>query len=161
MRKIKGFLFVLALLMAQSCLNNDATPTCVAETAAQQAGIIDNYVATNGLDVQTTASGLRYSIDSLGMGDNAQFGDTVEVAFEGFFLDGTSFGQGTFDPFVLGAVSLIPGFEEGLTFMNEGSEATFILPSILGYECFPPQGSAIGQNQILIFEVSMLDIGPG
>ncbi len=160
MKYLKICLLSLTISFVAACGNDDEEPQCVAETAAEQADEIDTYVAENGLTVQTTSSGLRYVINTPGTGDNAQFGDIVEVEFEGFFLDGTSFGQGVFDPFELGSASLIPGFEEGLTLLNEGAQATLILPSILAYECFPPQGSSISQNQILIFEVTMLSINP-
>lgn len=159
--KLKLWIPLLAAVLVQACVSDDDGPAaCVEETPAEQAATIDNYVAANNLNVTTTQSGLRYEILVDGMGDNAMFGDTVEVSFEGFFLDGTSFGQGVFDPFELGTVSLIPGFEEALTLLNEGAQGIFILPSALAYGCFPPNGSSIGQNEILIFEATMLNISP-
>ena len=159
--KFKFWHLLLAAGLFYGCVSSDDDIAgCVEETPADQAATIDNYVAANGLTVQTTTSGLRYVINTPGMGDNAELGDTLEVSFEGFFLDGTTFGQGVFDPFEFGAVSLIPGFAEGLSLMNEGAQATLILPSAIAYGCFPPQGSSIGQNEILIFEVTMLSISP-
>lgn len=159
--KFKIWHLLISVALFYGCVGNDDDAAgCVEETPDEQADTIDMYAAANGLDVQTTPSGLRYVINTPGMGDNAQLGDTLEVSFEGFLMDGTSFGQGVFDPFEFGTLSLIPGFAEGLSLMNEGSQATLILPSALAYGCFPPQGSGIGQNEILIFEVTMLSISP-
>ncbi len=150
----------MALVLLQGCGDDDSPVTCQGASIAEQAAEIDAYATANNLSLTTTTSGLRYVINTPGMGDNAMLGDIIEVSFEGFFLDGTSFGQGVFTPFEFGTVSLIPGFGEGLSLLNEGAQATLILPSQLAYGCFPPQGSIIADNQILIFEVTMVAINP-
>lgn len=158
--RLSVYIFLGLILLAQACASNDAEPACVEKTVAEQDAEIAAYATANNLNTTTTTSGLRYVINTPGSGDNAMVGDTVEVAFEGFFLDGTSFTQGVFDPFEIGTVGLISGFEESLLLLSEGAQGTFILPSILGYGCFPPQGSGIPENQILIFEITMVSINP-
>ncbi len=151
-------------MLSQSCLNNDDDPVvCDPETVAQQNPTIDDYIAENNMPMQVTASGLRYSIDEAGTGDNVIYGDVIEIEFKGTFLDGTIFDQGGIGPPEFPTFqenSFIAGFEEGLLLLNEGAQATFILPSALAYGCFPPQGSIIGENQILIFEVTMVSVNP-
>ncbi len=161
--RIVVYIFIVAL-MGQSCgLSDDTTVVCTPETVAQQDPIIDDYIAENNMPMQVTASGLRYSIDEAGTGDNVVYGDTIEVAFLGALLDGPIFDQGVIGPPSFPEFqenSFILGFEEGLLLLNEGAKATFILPSELAYGCFPPQGSIIEENDILIFEVTMVSVNP-
>ena len=156
--------FILPFLIIQGCLSDDGpTTACVPETVEQQEATIDNYIDQSGLTMQTTASGLRYSIDLPGTGDNAMYGDVIEIQYSGVFLDGTQFDAGTIGPpqfptFQEG--SFIAGFEEALLLLNEGSQATIVIPSALAYGCFPPIGSIIGDNEILVFELTMVSINP-
>jgi FKBP-type peptidyl-prolyl cis-trans isomerase len=130
---------------------------------AQQEAEINDYIDQNGLTMQTTASGLRYSIDVPGNGDNATYGDVIEITYQGALLSGAIFDAGTIGPPQFPSLiqnSFIPGFEEALLLMNEGSQATIIIPGELAYACFPPQGTIIGDNEILVFEMTMDSINP-
>jgi len=163
--RITVYIFVFFALLGQGCLNSDDAPgsQCILETVAQQNSVIDNYIADINMPMQVTASGLRYSIDSAGTGDNVVYGDSIEVAYQGALLDSTIFDQGVIGPPtypIFQENSFIPGFEEGLLLLNEGAWATFILPGELAYGCFPPQGSIIGENEILIFKINMVSVNP-
>lgn len=159
--RIAVYIFCIYATFIQSCSNSDdATTVCVPETVSQQDQFIDDYIAQNNLTMQTTATGLRFSIDTPGTGDNIVFGDEIEVDFKGAFLDGTIFDEGVLGPLIINDGSFIPGFEEGLLLLNEGAQATFILPTVSAYGCFPPTGSIIGDNQILVFEVTVLSVNP-
>jgi FKBP-type peptidyl-prolyl cis-trans isomerase FkpA len=159
--KITTYIFFVVALFIQSCSSDDGpTTVCVPATVAEQDQIIDDYIADNGLTMQTTASGLRYSIETLGAGDNIAYGDVIEVEYKGTLLNGSPFDAGTLGPAIFNQGSFIPGFEEGLLLLNEGSEGLFILPGALAYGCFPPQGSIIGDNEILIFEMTIVSINP-
>jgi len=161
--RIVVYIFIVAL-MGQSCsVSDDTSVVCTLETVAQQDPIIDDYIAENNMPMQVTASGLRYSIDEPGSGDNVAYGDVIVVGFQGALLDGTIFDQGSLGPPsfpIFQENSFIQGFEEGLLLLNEGAQATFMLPSALAYGCFPPQGTIIGDNEILIFEVTMVSVNP-
>ena len=156
--------WICSIFLIQSCSNDDGPRTvCVPETVAQQEAEINDYIDQNGLTMQTTASGLRYSIDLPGTGDNATYGDVIEISYQGALLDGTIFDAGTIGPPQFPTFeqnSFIPGFEEALLLMNEGSQATIIIPSEIAYGCFPPFGSIIGDNEILVFEMTMDSINP-
>ena len=162
--KNTAYIFFVFVLLGQSCLSSDEPSiVCTPETVAQQNSTIDDYIAQNNMPMQVTASGLRYSIDEAGVGDNVVYGDTIEVAYQGTLLEGSIFDEGTLGPPsfpVFQENSFIPGFEEGLLLLNEGAQATFILPSELAYGCFPPQGSIINENEILIFKVTMVSGNP-
>jgi FKBP-type peptidyl-prolyl cis-trans isomerase len=156
--------FAVGLLLIQSCRSDDGpTTVCVPETIAQQETVINEYIDQNGLTMQTTASGLRYSIDMPGAGDNAMYGDVIEIDYRGTLLSGAQFDAGTIGPPQFPSLvqgSFIPGFEEALLLLNEGAQATIIIPSELGYACFPPPGGIIGENEILVFEMTMVSISP-
>jgi len=66
----------------------------------------------------------------------------------------------TYEPFqfVVGAGGVIPGWDEGLLLLNEGSKATFVIPSGLAYG---EQGSGpIAPFSTLIFDVELIKIKP-
>lgn len=108
--------------------------------------------------VSTTESGLSYVINSEGEGDNVVTGDTAVVNYKGTLMDGTQFDANDSTAFVTASGRLIAGFAEGLTLLNKGARATFYIPGDLAYGMLPPQGSPIRPNELLIFEVEVLDI---
>jgi peptidylprolyl isomerase len=106
----------------------------------------------------TTESGLKYWVIEQGDGPMPQPGDTVTVKYRGTLEDGTEFDSGEYT-FVLGTGAVIPGWDEGIGLLNEGTKAELVLPPDLGY------GSAgngpIPPNATLIFEVELLSVDPG
>jgi len=136
---------------------------------------IDNYLAKNDIEAEETESGLRYVITEEGDGPSAEVGDTVRVNYVGKVLNGdyfdTSFKeiaqeQGLYDerrepyePFqlTLGKGMVIKGWDEGLTYLNEGGKATLYIPSPLAYG--PRARSvALGANSILVFDVELIEV---
>lgn len=98
--------------------------------------IIDNFLRNNGIDAEPTTSGLYYIELIEGTGAQPETGDTVEVFYEGYFLSGGVFITNmNSDPhrFAIGAMAVIEGLEEGVTYMKEGGEAMLIVPSSLAY----------------------------
>jgi len=138
------------------------------EALAQQAGqlsadslTINEYLATNNIEAQTTDSGLRYVIEEEGSGVQPSAGDSVFVHYRGKLLDGTQFDSsydrdtGPFG-FVLGQQAVIPGWDEGIALLNEGAKATLYIPSPLAYG--PQSMGPIAANSILIFDVELVDV---
>ena len=39
--------------------------------------------------METSSTGLRYSIETVGAGDNIAFGNTIEINYQGALLNGT------------------------------------------------------------------------
>jgi FKBP-type peptidyl-prolyl cis-trans isomerase len=129
---------------------------------------LQEYFAKNGIKAEKTASGLYYTLKKPGTGDQIKAGESVSMKYTGHLLDGkafdsnvdTSVGHHGTDPltFSVGAHQMIAGVDEGVALLKKGSEATFYLPSALGYgEQAPPN---IGPNQILVFDVSITDVKP-
>jgi hypothetical protein len=109
----------------------------------------------------TTDSGLKYVDLVVGNGQVANPGSQVSVHYSGWLEDGTKFDSSLdrgqpFD-FVLGAGSVIPGWDEGVAGMKVGGKRRLVIPSDLAYG---PQGYAgvIPPNATLTFEVELLGI---
>ncbi|MBN8715893.1 MAG: FKBP-type peptidyl-prolyl cis-trans isomerase [Xanthomonadales bacterium] len=108
--------------------------------------------------VITTASGLQYQVITEGKGPKPAANDGVKVNYKGSLLDGTEFDSSykRGEPAVLPLQGVIPGWAEGLQLMPVGSKYKFWIPAKLAYgEQAPPM---IGPNQVLEFEVELLEI---
>jgi FKBP-type peptidyl-prolyl cis-trans isomerase len=122
----------------------------IAKIAADEVIAENKYAIDNKLIVTTTSSGLKYTITKAGLKPKPQTGDTVYVNYTGKLLNGKVFDSSiqanavkaglnqpgrTYEPIsvIIGEHHIIQGWEEGLLLLNEGSKATFIIPSSLGY----------------------------
>ncbi len=115
------------------------------------------FLAKNALkeNVDTTASGLQYTIEAPGAGDKIAPQDTVWVNYKGTLLDGTVFDENDSTMFVANRV--IRGWTEGLGLLGEGGKATLYIPSDLAYG---ERGNrSIAPNSTLIFDVEVLKVG--
>ena len=106
-------------------------------------------------DVDTTASGLQYTIIAEGAGEKIAPQDTVWVNYKGTLLDGTVFDENDSTKFVANRV--IKGWTEGLGLLGEGGKATLYIPADLAYGTRGNQ--AIAPNSTLIFDVEVLKVG--
>ncbi len=88
-------------------------------------------------NLQTTASGLQYSILKKGNGIKPEQGDKVFVHYVGKLMNDTifdsSYKRGEPFSFVLGEGRVISGWDEGIALLQEGDSALFIIPPQLGY----------------------------
>ena len=115
------------------------------------------FLAKNALkeNVDTTASGLQYTIISEGAEYKVQPQDTVWVNYKGTLLDGTVFDENDSTQFVANRV--IKGWTEGLGLLGEGGKATLYIPAELAYGS---RGNrSIEPNSTLIFDVEVLKVG--
>jgi FKBP-type peptidyl-prolyl cis-trans isomerase FkpA len=135
----------IAKTMADGKKNLESGNTFLAENA-KKAG------------VTTTASGLQYQVMTDAKGAKPGPKDGVKVNYKGSLLDGKTF-DSSYDrgePAVMPLDGVIPGWSEGLQLMPVGSKYKFWIPASLAYgEQAPPM---IGPNQVLVFEVELLDI---
>jgi FKBP-type peptidyl-prolyl cis-trans isomerase FkpA len=120
------------------------------------------FLAENGSKqgIATTASGLQYEVIAQGAGPRPGETDTVEVNYEGTFLDGTvfdsSYERGESTQFPLNRV--IPGWSEGIQLMSIGSTYRLFIPAELAYGEQGAGNGAIPPNSTLIFKVELLSI---
>jgi FKBP-type peptidyl-prolyl cis-trans isomerase len=121
--------------------------------------LIASFLAQNNIVAQKHSSGIRYVITTEGSGPNAQFGNSVEVKYTGYLLDGTEFdtnvGGGDFF-FVIDRGDVIQGWDIGFKLLNKGAAATLYIPSTLGYG--NRALSDIPANSVLVFDVRVLNI---
>jgi|TARA_B100000497_G_C7680957_1_gene411981 peptidyl-prolyl cis-trans isomerase A (cyclophilin A) len=111
---------------------------------------------------QKTESGLMYLIEEEGNGPKPSKGESVEVHYElkltsGVVVD-SSFQRGQPISINIGVGQVIPGWDEGIMLLNEGSKATLVVPSNLGYGS-AGAGGVIPPNATLIFKVQLVKIG--
>ena len=115
------------------------------------------FLSKNALkeNVDTTASGLQYTIIAESAEYKVQPQDTVWVNYKGTLLDGTVFDENDSTMFVANRV--IRGWTEGLGLLGEGGKATLYIPSDLAYGSRGNRG--IEPNSTLIFDVEVLKVG--
>ena len=105
-----------------------------------------------------TASGLKYVIAKQGTGKAPKASDAVTVHYVGTLTNGTQFDssidRGEPATFPLGAV--IPGWTEGLQYMQEGGTAVFFIPANLAYGQRDLPG--IPANSTLMFWVQLIQV---
>jgi FKBP-type peptidyl-prolyl cis-trans isomerase len=130
--------------------------------------IINEYLTANNLTATTTADGLNYVITTKGTGAVPTAGQTVTVNYSGFLLNSngtlgtefdsntdSAFGHVTPFSFVLGAGTVIPGWDEAFALLPVGTVAQLIIPPSLGYGS-AGSGTSIPGNSILVFDVTLV-----
>lgn len=145
-----------------------------AENAEEGSAFLEENKDREG--VMVTDSGLQYKVLEEGDGESPSAEDEVRVHYTGRLIDGTIFDtsikeiaqeNGLYNPqrepydgaqFPLNRV--ISGWTEGLQLMQEGAKYEFYIPSDLAYGTRGSQGSPIGPNATLIFEVELLEVMP-
>jgi len=104
---------------------------------------------------------LKINISEEGIGRPAEEGDQVAVHYTGTLLDGTQFDSslGREEPFsfILGAGSVISGWEQGVLGMRVGEKRELVMGSELAYG-ERGAGAMIPPNATLIFEIELLEI---
>ena len=152
----------------------------MAEIKQSETDGANKYIADHKLNLQTTASGLKYAITKQGTGIKPQNGDTVLVNYAGRNLDDKVFDSSieavakqaglqqpgrTYEPLVVyvGLAgtehSVISGWNEGLLLLNEGSKATFVIPSNLAYGA-QASGPDIKPFSTLVFDLELVKVKP-
>lgn len=109
-------------------------------------------------NVQTLPSGLVYVVEAEGEGNKPAETATVVVNYVGKHLNGEIFDQTEGEPAEFNLQGVVQGFREGLMQIAKGGKATLYLPGELAYGANGAPGAGIGPNEMLIFEVELLDI---
>jgi len=127
---------------------------------------IQEYIKQNNLqNVQKTESGVYYVVNEPGKGPQASEGDLVSVHYKLSFLDGKEvensrsnpMGNGEPFQFPLGQGRVIKGWDDAIQKLNEGSQATLLVPSTLAYG-EQDRGPDMPANSILRFDVELVDV---
>lgn len=116
---------------------------------------IKDYIAANNLvKVDSTLSGIYYTITELGTGDHPVATSSVSVTYKGYYTDGNSFDQSEV-PITFGLSNVIAGWTEAVQLLKKGGAGTFLIPSNLAYG--PSGNASIPSNTMLIFDISLED----
>lgn len=111
--------------------------------------------------VITTASGLQYRVIKAGDGATPTAEDKVIAHYKGTLLDGTVF-DSSYDrgePATFPVTGVIQGWQETLQLMKEGAQWEIVVPANLAYgPRGAGQGSPIGPNETLVFEIELIAI---
>ena len=132
--------------------------------------LIADYVASNKVKEQPRDNGLYVIVKKKGNGPAVEVGRQVQIGYTGRLLDGTIFDSSkpedwpqAHEPlnYVVGKMSLIPGWEEGMRGQNEGTSLRLIIPSELAYGSMGiPQGDdyVIPPYSPLVFDIDILSV---
>ncbi|WP_456447060.1 FKBP-type peptidyl-prolyl cis-trans isomerase [Thiolapillus sp.] len=111
--------------------------------------------------VKVTASGLQYKVIREGKGESPKKTDRVKVHYEGRTIDGKKF-DSSYDrgkPAEFGVSKVVKGFSEALMLMKPGAKYKVFIPPELGYGEHGA-GKVIGPNEVLIFDLELLEVLP-
>ena len=133
-----------------------------AQRANKNVVVGETFLKENGAKagVVTTESGLQYIVLKEGEGATPTSADQVRVHYTGKLLNGDVFDSSIErnEPVVFYVRSVIPGWTEALQLMKEGAEYKLFIPGNLAYgEQGNPRGG-IGPNEVLIFDVKLIDV---
>ena len=118
----------------------------------------EKFLAENALkeNVDTTETGLQYTIIAEGAAEKVAVNDTVTVKYKGSLIDGTVFDEGEIQGHISGSRGLIAGFDQGIRLLGEGGKAVIYLPSDLAYG---PRGNrGIEPNSVLVFDIEVVEV---
>ena len=152
-----GLIALLGALLAGCTSNGDSkseapVPTAPALTRQERPESADPDLP----DFTRTGSGLQYKILQEGTGPKPKADDSVLAKYRGWLNDGTEFDSGEV-PFPLKGV--IPGWTEGMQYVQEGGTIELVIPWKLGYGASgsPPK---IPPYATLHFEVTLVKVNP-
>jgi FKBP-type peptidyl-prolyl cis-trans isomerase len=150
--------------VAEDEIHDDEAPP--AEAMEEEAPMATEFAPELEIDLasmEETESGLRYAIVREGTGAVAAPGDEAVVHYTGWLPNGTEFDSSRGrDPlaFVVGAGRVIPGWDEGVMGMAEGTRFKLVIPPALGYGAAGAE-PVIPPNSTLVFDIELLEVNAG
>jgi FKBP-type peptidyl-prolyl cis-trans isomerase len=108
-------------------------------------------------------SGLQFRILQNGYGKRPSPTDTVKVYYTGKLINGVVFdGTSPGLPASMKLNQVIPGWIEALQLMREGDHWVIVIPPNLGYGVrgSPDGGQAVPPNQVLVFDLKLIETTP-
>lgn len=108
--------------------------------------------------IVTTKSGLQYLVLQAGKGKKPSAKSEVKVHYEGRLINGTVFDSSIDrgEPLTFPLDQVIPGWTEGVQFMQEGAKYRFFIPAKLAYG--ETGAGNIPPSSALIFDVELLQV---
>ena len=148
-----ALMFLFSGVILLSMLNSQALTGSVKENSEEEnnLNLEEDNMDFKELKIETVIEG---------EGKEAVDGDTLVVNYLGTLKDGIKF-DSSYDrnqpfEFVLGASSVIEGWEKGLVGMKTGEKRRLEIPSSMGYGHY--QVGSIPADSGLVFEIELLEI---
>jgi len=141
-------------------LRNEIYITVNRELVEEDSERIRMFVEDNGWQMNTTASGLWYTILHAGAGEKAETGKVATLEYTISLLDSTvcySSDQYGHLVFVLGRGGLEQGLEEGVLLLRVGDKARMVIPPHLAHG-LTGDGDCIPQRATIIYEVELVGL---
>lgn len=119
------------------------------------------FLAKNAKEpkVVTLPTGMQYKVLASGKGAQPKSTDTVTVHYRGTLANGTEFDSSIArkEPATFPVNGVIKGWQEILPMMKVGDKWNVYIPPEMAYGP-SGAGAAIGPNEMLIFEIELLDV---
>ncbi|WP_372758046.1 FKBP-type peptidyl-prolyl cis-trans isomerase [Mariniflexile sp.] len=141
---------LLTLVLFTACSKDDEA----IDYSQQNEAEIQAYLEANNLDAERSNSGLYYIIDEVGTGQKPISTDRVKVKYEGYLTTGEVFEEWDEDGFSFFLYQVISGWQEGLTYFNEGGSGKLIIPAHLAYGSY--NNGIIKAGSVLIFDIELI-----
>lgn len=138
-----------------------AATTDDALSIANNQKYLADYAKLKGVVIRP--SGLMFRIIQNGYGKRPQSTDSVKVYYTGKLINGVIFdGTSPGLPATMRINQVIPGWIEALELMREGDHWQLVIPPNLGYGVrgSPDGGQAVPPNQVLVFDLKLLETTP-
>jgi FKBP-type peptidyl-prolyl cis-trans isomerase FkpA len=147
-------LIIASIATLASCKKED--PDSI---AAEDRKTIRKYLKAEGLeDVAIEHStGLFYVVEEPGTGSHPTLTTNIMIKYLGKYDDGVVFDGSNGKLFNLNRTIL--GWQVGIPLFKNGGKGMLFVPSAMGYGSYPPYGSGIRRNAVLIFEFEIIDMG--
>lgn len=146
-------------LVARLSMDFSASPTTQPEKDNNE---IINFAIDELINLSRTESGLFFVIKKKGIGEVVKWGDKINMHYRGKLMDGTVFDNSykRNQPLNIYVGNMVMGLNEGLQLLSPGAEATFYVPSHLGYGTEGLKNSKgvtiVPEDAILVFDVILL-----
>jgi len=162
---------LLLLVAVTAFVFNSCKKTTAQDEINLEQEYLSKYIAKYHPTVKPKPSGLYFietKAGSTAVADTIKKGDLVKVYYKGYLMkddptsgimDGTEFdNSGEFEPFAVsvGAGAVIAGWEEGLTYMKDSSEAKLVIPSKLAYSSTPQ--ASVPAYSPLVFYIKVVKV---
>ncbi|MDZ7738751.1 MAG: FKBP-type peptidyl-prolyl cis-trans isomerase [Bacteroidales bacterium] len=171
MKTVNCCSFFLALLFTTGCGGGPQEPAGSGRISPGQLTEINRqlqikdreriirYIERKGLDMKETATGLWVSATAADT-DRIGDGDHVSLDYTCKLLDGTLLYTSEKDGmlnFEIGRSDVPAGLNEGVKHLDEGSEATLIIPSYLAYGLMGDD-KKVPSRAVLVYEIRLVDV---
>lgn len=171
MRIIHYYCFLLVLLLLAGCGSAQEEPGGSERISPEQLTEINRqlqikdreriirYIERKGLDMKETTTGLWVSATASDSGSISD-GSHVRLEYTCSLLDGTLLYSSEKDGilgFEIGRSDVPSGLTEGVKMLDEGSEATLIIPSYLGYGLMG-DGKKVPSRAVLVYTIRVVDV---